>query len=102
MSSRRIRKAGAETVSERHQFRRQGAARSEAGVAVPRGWRRRVSALHQGRARLHEGDAGMSKPLYAIAAESLNGNEEQLEAYESDGHCVVLAGPGAGKTKTIT
>jgi len=44
----------------------------------------------------------MTKPLYAIAAESLNGNEEQREAYESDGHCVVLAGPGAGKTKTIT
>lgn len=44
----------------------------------------------------------MSKPLYAIAAESLKGNEEQLEAYESNGNCVVLAGPGAGKTKTIT
>jgi superfamily I DNA/RNA helicase len=44
----------------------------------------------------------MSKSLCAIAAESLNGNDEQLEAYESTGNCVVLAGPGAGKTKTIT
>jgi superfamily I DNA/RNA helicase len=44
----------------------------------------------------------VSKPLYATAAESLSSNKEQLEAYESAGNCVVLAGPGAGKTKTIT
>lgn len=44
----------------------------------------------------------MSKSLYAIAAESLKKNDEQFEAYESEGNCVVLAGPGAGKTKTIT
>jgi ATP-dependent DNA helicase Rep/DNA helicase-2/ATP-dependent DNA helicase PcrA len=44
----------------------------------------------------------MSKPLYAVAADSLKGNDGQLEAYESGGNCVVLAGPGAGKTKTIT
>jgi ATP-dependent DNA helicase Rep/DNA helicase-2/ATP-dependent DNA helicase PcrA len=44
----------------------------------------------------------MSKPLHAVAAESLKKNNEQLEAYESEGNCVVLAGPGAGKTKTMT
>src|SRR5664279_3304462 len=36
------------------------------------------------------------------AAEELRGNPGQWSAYESDGNCVVLAGPGAGKTKTIT
>lgn len=44
----------------------------------------------------------MSKSLYAIAAKSLRKNDEQWQAYESTGNCVVLAGPGAGKTKTIT
>lgn len=44
----------------------------------------------------------MSKSLYAVAAESLKNNDEQLEAYESGKNCVVLAGPGAGKTKTMT
>lgn len=29
------------------------------------------------------------------------GNPEQLAAYNSTGHCVVLAGPGSGKTKTL-
>ncbi len=44
----------------------------------------------------------MTKPLYALAAEELAGNDEQCEAYDSCANCVVLAGPGAGKTKTIT
>jgi superfamily I DNA/RNA helicase len=44
----------------------------------------------------------MNKPGYAEAAEELRGNKEQWSAYESEGNCVVLAGPGAGKTKTIT
>ena len=44
----------------------------------------------------------MSKFAYVEAAKALRGNDEQWEAYESDGNCVVLAGPGAGKTKTIT
>ena len=44
----------------------------------------------------------MSKSAYAVAAEELRGNTEQWSAYESEGNCVVLAGPGAGKTKTIT
>lgn len=39
---------------------------------------------------------------YRIAAEELQENEEQRQAYESKGHCVVLAGPGSGKTKTLT
>jgi DNA helicase-2/ATP-dependent DNA helicase PcrA len=39
---------------------------------------------------------------YSIAAEELRGNEEQWQAYESKGHCVVLAGPGSGKTKVLT
>jgi superfamily I DNA/RNA helicase len=41
-------------------------------------------------------------PLYIKAAEELRGNEGQLAAYESTGHCVALAGPGSGKTKTLT
>jgi len=44
----------------------------------------------------------MKKLSYAEAAEELRGNKEQWSAYESRGNCVVLAGPGAGKTKTIT
>jgi DNA helicase-2/ATP-dependent DNA helicase PcrA len=28
-------------------------------------------------------------------------NDEQLDAYEFDGHCAVLAGPGSGKTKVL-
>ena len=44
----------------------------------------------------------MSKPAYATAAEELRDNPGQWSAYESNGNCVLLAGPGAGKTKTIT
>jgi len=39
---------------------------------------------------------------YRKAAESLRTNPEQWAAYESTGNCVILAGPGSGKTKTIT
>ena len=39
---------------------------------------------------------------YSIAAEDLRRNDQQWAAYESPGHCVVLAGPGSGKTKTLT
>lgn len=42
------------------------------------------------------------KPLYMLAAEELRDNEGQWQAYESRGNCVVLAGPGSGKTKTLT
>lgn len=41
-------------------------------------------------------------PLYVKAAEDLRSNAGQLAAYESTGHCVALAGPGSGKTKTLT
>lgn len=40
--------------------------------------------------------------IYIRKAEELKGNAEQWAAYESQGHCVVLAGPGSGKTKTLT
>lgn len=44
----------------------------------------------------------MSDPAYLRAAAQLRGNPGQWAAYESRGHCVVLAGPGSGKTKTLT
>lgn len=39
---------------------------------------------------------------YLAAAAQLRTNSEQWKAYESKGHCVVLAGPGSGKTKVLT
>lgn len=42
------------------------------------------------------------RSLYLKAAEDLRANQGQWDAYESKGHCVVLAGPGSGKTKTLT
>lgn len=39
--------------------------------------------------------------LYLKAAEDLRRNTGQWAAYESRGHCVVIAGPGSGKTKTL-
>jgi ATP-dependent DNA helicase Rep/DNA helicase-2/ATP-dependent DNA helicase PcrA len=44
----------------------------------------------------------MSDAPFVSAAEELKDNAGQWAAYESEGNCVVLAGPGAGKTKTIT
>lgn len=45
----------------------------------------------------------MSEPaLYLRAAEDLRPNPGQWAAYNAAGHCVVLAGPGSGKTKTLT
>lgn len=38
---------------------------------------------------------------YLREAQSLRGNKGQWAAYESSGHCAVLAGPGSGKTKTL-
>jgi len=40
--------------------------------------------------------------LHRAAAEDLRDNPGQWQAYESTGNCVVLAGPGSGKTKTLT
>jgi DNA helicase-2/ATP-dependent DNA helicase PcrA len=42
------------------------------------------------------------KAPYRVASEELRTNPEQWQAYRSKGHCVVLAGPGSGKTKTLT
>ena len=39
---------------------------------------------------------------YKKAAEELRENPGQWKAYESRGNCVMLAGPGSGKTKTLT
>lgn len=44
----------------------------------------------------------MSSAAYIEAAEELRGNEGQWQAYESEKNCAILAGPGSGKTKTIT
>jgi DNA helicase-2/ATP-dependent DNA helicase PcrA len=41
-------------------------------------------------------------PAYRLAVEELRGNPGQWQAYNANGHCVVLAGPGSGKTKTLT
>ena len=41
-------------------------------------------------------------PAYWRAVEELRGNPGQWQAYNADRHCVVLAGPGSGKTKTLT
>ncbi|HOV87813.1 MAG TPA: UvrD-helicase domain-containing protein, partial [Syntrophobacteraceae bacterium] len=40
--------------------------------------------------------------LLNAAIQEIRGNLEQLEAVFEGGHCVVLAGPGSGKTKTLT
>lgn len=46
--------------------------------------------------------ASKAEPPYVTAAEDLRGNKGQWKAYESEGNCVILAGPGSGKTKTLT
>lgn len=43
-----------------------------------------------------------AQSLYLQQANTLRSNKEQWTVYESQGHCVVLAGPGSGKTKTLT
>lgn len=42
------------------------------------------------------------RTAYLVAAEQLRDNPGQWQAYESKGNCVALAGPGSGKTKTLT
>ena len=46
--------------------------------------------------------ASIPKPPYMLAAEALRRNKGQWKAYESKGNCVILAGPGSGKTKALT
>ena len=43
-----------------------------------------------------------NRRLYLRAAEDLRDNPGQWAAYNARGNCVVLAGPGSGKTKTLT
>ena len=45
---------------------------------------------------------GLTGVDYLEAAQELRRNPEQWAAYRSEGNCVVLAGPGSGKTKTLT
>jgi len=40
--------------------------------------------------------------LFLKALAEMSGNPKQLEAVNATEHCVVLAGPGSGKTKTLT
>jgi DNA helicase-2/ATP-dependent DNA helicase PcrA len=47
-------------------------------------------------------NASEAKPSYMLAAVALRKNTGQWRAYESHGNCVMLAGPGSGKTKTLT
>jgi DNA helicase-2/ATP-dependent DNA helicase PcrA len=47
-------------------------------------------------------NANRTKRPYMLAAEELRDNEGQWQAYNSTGSCVILAGPGSGKTKTLT
>lgn len=42
------------------------------------------------------------RQLLDRAIAELAANPEQLEAVQERGHCVLLAGPGSGKTKTLT
>src|SRR5882672_505927 len=42
------------------------------------------------------------RTAYMKASQELRDNPGQSAAFESVGHCVVLAGPGSGKTKTLT
>lgn len=42
------------------------------------------------------------KSYYRNASQDLVSNQEQLSVYNSTGNCVVLAGPGSGKSKILT
>ena len=46
--------------------------------------------------------SGRVSSAYLEHSRSLHRNAPQRAAYDSEGHCVVLAGPGSGKTKTLT
>lgn len=40
--------------------------------------------------------------LFNLAIKAMDGNPDQLAAIQEKGHCVLLAGPGSGKTRTLT
>jgi DNA helicase-2/ATP-dependent DNA helicase PcrA len=44
----------------------------------------------------------MSRRLLNVALAEISSNSEQLRAVTAKDHCVVLAGPGSGKTRTLT
>lgn len=44
----------------------------------------------------------LDKLNYREASKDLANNEEQLQVYDSTGNCIVLAGPGSGKSKILT
>ena len=46
--------------------------------------------------------AKFDKRIYKEHSKDLAENEEQLKIYNSSGNCVVLAGPGSGKSKILT
>ena len=46
--------------------------------------------------------ANDTKAPYMLAAKQLRNNNGQWAAYNSKANCVILAGPGSGKTKTLT
>ncbi|TBC89211.1 hypothetical protein ELH26_24440 (plasmid) [Rhizobium leguminosarum] len=46
--------------------------------------------------------SGRVSTAYLDQVVSLERNPQQVAAYNSTGNCVVLAGPGSGKTKTLT
>src|SRR5581483_11899333 len=90
------------TVAEGHKFGGQRSICATPGFDPARFRGRCLSRVYKGGAGLHEGTTRMNPLAYVETANELRANKEQWDAYESEGNCVVLAGPGAGKTKTIT
>lgn len=44
----------------------------------------------------------VDRHLFDHIVSEMRGNEDQIAAINEKGHCVVLAGPGSGKTRTLT
>lgn len=43
-----------------------------------------------------------NRRFFNTSLDEMSNNPEQIQAVHEQGHCVVLAGPGSGKTKTLT
>jgi DNA helicase-2/ATP-dependent DNA helicase PcrA len=43
-----------------------------------------------------------NRRFFNTSLDEIRNNPEQIQAVHEQGHCVVLAGPGSGKTKTLT